>query len=236
MPAINPVYLFADSQPLFWKNNGQLFIKNILSHVSAPEPTAAYVGYANGNQAEFYEIFQSVMASIGIQTCQMLDESYTKCDRDFIATASVILLAGGDPLAGWKKIVSTGLKDDLLKRFSEGAVLLGVSAGAVHLGLSAQGDDGDDSKKGVDTLQIVPFIVSAHDEANEWSGLKSQVLSRGEFARGVGIPFGSGFIYHPDHTIEPIKGSIVEIGQQNCEISINILFPEADQVSDTVLQ
>lgn len=163
----------------------------------------------------------------------MLTESYTDEDEQFIKSASVILLAGGDVIAGWDKIAATDLKKHILTRFVEGAVLVGVSAGAMQLGMCAAGSEGE---KAVDTLQIIPFVIAAHQEEDEWAALKSQVVEKGGYTKGIGIPFGAGMIYHSDHSIEPVKGSIVEITLKGSSPVANILFPEEKSQADCALQ
>lgn len=236
MSDISPVFLFSDSQLMFWKRNGDLFLKTLLKYVNEVEPKAAYIGYSNNNQPEFFEIFRSGMESIGIKHCRMLEEDFSNDDKQFVNEASLILLAGGDVVEGWKKIESTGLKDIVLKRFSEGAVLIGVSAGAIQLGLRATGGAPASESDSTSNFQILPFIVGVHEEADDWVELKAQVLSRGEHAKAIGIPFGSGFAYHPDRTIEPIKSSIVEISVQNRAAVVNILFPNDSQETNNAQQ
>ena len=66
---------------------------------------------------------------------------------------------------GWTAFEETGLKDKLMERYYAGALLIGISAGAIQLGLKGWDEDGV-----FDTLRLVPFVVDAHDEP-AWSGL-----------------------------------------------------------------
>ena len=234
MSKLSPVYLFADSQLLFWKKEGDLYLKDVLKYVSSQNPKAAYIGYSNGNIKDFYDIFQSAMEGIGIQCCRMLGEDFGDEDKAFVEDVSIILLSGGDVAQGWNKIADTGLKELVLKRFSEGAVLIGVSAGAVQLGMGTVSESG--SNDAMDTFQILPFVVGAHQEAEDWKGLREQVLHKGGYTKGIGIPFGAGFVYHPDNTIEPIKGSVVEITLHENDARLNILFPDETTNNNGVLQ
>lgn len=211
MNNISPIYLFADSQLLFWKQDSQLFLKNILKYISSPEPHAAYIGASNNNQKVFFDLFKDAMESIGVQCCRMLGSDFSAPDKDFLEKADIILLAGGDVVKGWDIIQSTGLKTAILKRYSEGAVLIGVSAGAVQLGLCAADTNIEDIYRIFDTFQIVPCMIGVHEEREEWSKLKSLVYKKGDYSKGIGIPFGGGAVYYPDNSFEPLRKSIYEV-------------------------
>ena len=43
--------------------------------------------------------------------------------------------------------------------------------------------------------------------------------------RGIGIPFGRGLIYHTNHTVEPIGGSLQEFAWQDDRLVESHLFP-----------
>jgi hypothetical protein len=47
--ARQPIYLFADSQLLFWKRDGTLFLKTVRDRLARPGLRAAYVGASNGD-------------------------------------------------------------------------------------------------------------------------------------------------------------------------------------------
>ena len=107
MRDISPIYLFADSQLLFWKQDSELFLKSVLNHVSSPKPHAAYIGASNGNQKVFFELFESAMEGIGIHNCRMLGLDFSDQDKDFLEKVSIILLAGGDISKGWEVMEHT---------------------------------------------------------------------------------------------------------------------------------
>ena len=222
-PELKPIYLFADSSLLFWREDGLLFLDSIRNRIERPNPRAAYVGAANGDQPEYYEIFEAAMDAIGIAERRMILSSFPDSDRRSIGEADVILLAGGDFERGWKTIKETGLSDIIARRYLEGVILIGVSAGAMHLGLAGWPEGGDGDL--IESLGLVPFIVSAHDEKNEWEQLKLSVQRAGGLSVGLGIPSGAGAAYHADGSLEPIRRPLIEISARGAASVERLLFP-----------
>jgi cyanophycinase len=221
---IKPLYLLADSQLLFWREGEQLFTQRLREHMDAPSPKAAYIGASNGDQPEFYSIFQSAMESIGISECRMVPSRISEDDKKFLEEANLILLAGGDVERGWTTFKDNGLKDLIPRKRYDGTLLVGISAGAVQLGLGAL--TGTTNMKTEEMFRFAPFFVGAHEEQEEWWNLRALVnLSQTE-ARGIGIPAGGGAIYYPDGTLEPVRKSLVEFSKEDDQVKEKLLLPE----------
>ena len=212
MATIKPIFRLADSQLLFWRQEGGTpFLDRVRAQLDdegpLEDPKAAYLGASNGDAAEFYDLFTSAMHAAGIRTCRLIPTMPDSADFDFLAEADLILLAGGDTLRGWTAFEEAGIKDRLIERYYGGALLMGVSAGAVQLGLKGWDEAGG---KLFDTLRLVPFVVDVHDEPS-WSRLHQAVPRAGEHGRGFGIPTGGGAVYHPDYSVEPVRHPLVEV-------------------------
>jgi cyanophycinase len=222
---VRPIYLFADSQLLFWRNQGTLFLaslRQVLAHDSAK---AAYIGASNGDAPEFYLIFEAAMQGIGIHHCRMIRASFTADDAAYLNEADIILLAGGDVAAGWNSFIETGIKGVIVRRYYEGAILLGISAGAVQLGLCGLIDTGQANEELLDTFKLLPFVIDAHDEQREWARLKRAIRRLGGVAGGIGIPTGGGLIYHQDQSVEAVRHALSEFSIQDGEITEALLMP-----------
>ncbi|HKR95061.1 MAG TPA: Type 1 glutamine amidotransferase-like domain-containing protein, partial [Candidatus Angelobacter sp.] len=190
---IKPLYLLADSQLLFWKGEGGL-PERIRQELSS-SAKAAYIGASNQDQPEFYDLFVAAMESMGLTDCRMIPAQLKDEDKAFLDKAELLLLAGGNVELGWRVFESNGLKDLIPKKRYDGCTLIGISAGAVQLGLGTLSDA--PQPKQIDMFRFAPFYVGAHDEANEWWDLRALVnLSQSE-VRGIGIPAGGGAIYWP---------------------------------------
>lgn len=222
--AIKPIFLLADSQLLFWRDEeGARFTDRARALIDADELgrpiRAAYLGASNGDAPEFYELFLAAMGEIGIRDCRHVPAQPAPEDLAFLEEADLILLAGGDVRRGWTAFEGTGLKDKLIERYYGGALLIGLSAGAVQLGLKGWDEEG-----AFDVLRLVPFVVDAHDEP-AWSGLLRVLPKAGEHARGFGIPSGGGALYHPDYSVEPVRHPLTEVELTESGPRQALLFP-----------
>jgi len=221
---IKPIFLLADSQLLFWREDGAPFLDRVWKAFEEEEPgkllRAAYVGASNGDAPEFYDLFKAAMGEMGIQTTRMIPSEPSAEDLEFFGQADLILLAGGETRRGWEVFQANGLQQKLVERYYAGALLMGVSAGAVQLGLK-----GADETGMFDTFRLVPFVVDAHDEPN-WTLLTRVVPKAGEHVRGFGIPSGGGAIYHPDYSMEPVRHPVVEVSlSEEGQVRQALLFP-----------
>ena len=202
MPTLQPIVLLADSQLLFWRANDQLLLERILK-----ESKAAYIGASNGDNPDFYAIFVAAMEGFGIFDCRMIPSAVAEADLAFLNDADIILLAGGDVELGWRTFLTNGLNNHIVRRYFEGATLIGISAGAVQLGPCGLAADGSL----FETFKLVPFIIGAHEESNNWKTTTDLLRLSPTNTRGIGLPTGGGAIYHDDQTLEPLRHRFVEL-------------------------
>jgi cyanophycinase len=214
MTPLKPIFLLADSQLLFWRENGQLLMERVVKASTRDRLKAAYVGASNGDNPDFYDIFVAAMEKASVFKCRMIPSIVSDEDLAFLNAADIILLAGGDVEAGWQTFVTNGLKDHLVRRYFEGAFLIGISAGAVQLGLCGLRADGSL----IETFKLVPLIIGAHEEANNWKTTTELLRLSAANTRAIGLPAGGGAIYHPDHAIEPLRRPLVELSLRGSKV------------------
>lgn len=225
---MTPIYLLADSQLLFWKQGGAPFLSSVREAVERESPKAAYVGASNGDNPEFYELFVAAMSTIGVDDCRMIHSDLSSAEASFLDEADIILLAGGDVEYGWSVFESNGLNKTIVTRYYEGAVLIGVSAGAVQLGLAGLSTSGEATSDNlIHTFKLVPYIIGAHEEKEEWKDLKKAIRLMGSGVQGIGIPTGGGLIYHTDHSLEPVRQPAYEFSVKGEGFSSSLLFLDA---------
>ena len=157
----------------------------------------------------------------------MIKSSFFDEDQEFLQSADIILLAGGDVQRGWDVIERVGIKEALIERRESGAMLLGVSAGAVQLGLYGFREEDESSTSLFDVLKLVPFAIDVHQEQSDWQRLSTMIRVLDSNVAGLGIPSGGAVIYHPDHTIEPLRLPVLEVTVKDQELRRTLLFPRA---------
>jgi len=220
--AIRPLFLLADSQLLFWKDEaGELFLARVREAVAAPTPKAAYLGASNGDVPDFYDIFVAAMEGIGVRDTRMIPAQPTDADRAFLDEADVVLLAGGDAARGLRAFHEAGLAERVLARYAAGAVLVGISAGAIQLGLRLHAEGAE-----LAAFRLAPVVVGVHDEP-EWAALTAAVEALEGMGRGLGIPLGGGAVVHADLTVEPVRRTLVEISVEGGVVRRALLVPGA---------
>jgi cyanophycinase len=220
---IKPLYLLADSQLFFWKSENDSLAERLRADLDTTNPKAAYVGASNGDQPEFYSLFQAAMESMGISNCRAVPSQPSREDISFLENADLIVLSGGDVERGWRTFEQNGLKELLPRKRFDGAILMGVSAGAVQLGLGHLSNAAQ--PKPLEMFRFAPFYVGAHDEENDWWDLRALVNLSQSDVRGIGIPAGGGAVYQSDGTLEPIRKHLTELAKESARITENVLTP-----------
>ena len=221
------MYLLADSQLLFWRTQEGALLDGIRGLTGKSDPLAAYIGASNDDAPEFYDIFTAAMDGIGIRRCRMLEASFPPAARSFLEEADIVLLAGGDVERGYKVMTQTGMSEIVTRRYLEGAVVIGVSAGAVQLGKCAFLNRGESCAEMLETLNLFPHIVSVHDEKQQWESLANIVRLLDGAATGLGIPSGGGVIYHPDGSLETVRHPADVFTMKNGVMIHGLLLPQA---------
>ncbi len=229
---IKPIFLLADSQILFWNDSQGPFLNRLRNLLEEAKPgkeyKAAYIGASNGDKPEYYEIFESAMKQVNITRCRMIPSNPEADDFEFLTDADIILLAGGDTRTGWDIINENGIQEKLVECYYNGAVMMGVSAGAVQLGLKGWSDRQDNDLEPADyftTMQLVPIIVDVHDEENSWHRLGKIVAEGGQYTHGLGVPTGGAAIYHTDGAYEAVRHTLTEFFYIDEQLKQSLILP-----------
>jgi peptidase E len=204
-----PMFLLADSQPLF-RRAGDVSLLDRVRDVLDVEPArakAAYLGASNGDVSAYYALFQAAMRDIDVVDCKHVRAEPDEAALAFVAEADIVLLAGGDPAVGWRAFQKAGLVDVLRNVPGRGAILAGVSAGAVQIGMLTEGPTPDSP---VSLLSLLPYVISPHQEP-EWASLANLIRRGGGQLVGIGIPTGGAVIAHPDRSIESFRKAFTEV-------------------------
>ena len=220
---IKPLYLLADSQLFFWKSDNDSLAERVRADLDSSNPKAAYIGASNGDQPEFYSLFHAAMEIMAISDCRMVPSQPSPEDTAFLADADLIVLSGGDVERGWHVFEQNGFRELLPRLRYNGAALIGVSAGAVQLGLGCLSNAAQ--PKPLELFRFAPFYIGAHDEENDWFDMRALVNLSQSDARAIGLPAGGGAVYYSDGTLEPLRKPLIEIVKENSSITENLMGP-----------
>lgn len=212
--SLKSIFLLADSELLFYRENGQLLLDRVVKEWKRDQLKAAYVGASNGDHPDFYAIFVAAMEGVGVTNCRMIPSSLSEADLAFLSNAELILLAGGDAEAGWRVFLANGLNEHIVRRYYEGASLIGISAGAVQLGLCCLAANGSL----IETFALAPFVIGAHEESDNWRTTIELLQLSDSSKSAIGLPKGGGAVYHPDHALEPLRYPLVELALEGEEL------------------
>ncbi len=178
-------------------------MSRVLDSLDTPHPKAVYLGACHGDDPAQYMIFTSAMALAGIVDCHAIPTEPGPEDLQRLSRSNLILLAGGNPGRGWAAFENHGVTELIQRRYREGALLMGISAGAILLG--ALGWEGErPTVEGLfPALGLVPMVISVHEDPG-WPLLRIALSHGGIGNQGVGIPMGGGLFYHASRHVEPI--------------------------------
>jgi cyanophycinase len=199
---MSALLLLADSQLLFRPDQ----LPQLLRHCTGQERStsqplsAAYIGAANGNRPEFFDLACSALATLFGQPvpCHFIQSESDIPPKP----CALVILAGGSVETGWAFLQQQPVRDWLEACRSEAdAVFIGVSAGAIHL---ASGCDPEQPSPCAQTyLGWAPLFVAVHEEGENWPTLQvwreaasSQAFSSLPFA---GLPMGGGLWVENDN-------------------------------------
>lgn len=189
-PGAQAVLLLADSQLLFRRDaHDQPALVSLRQRLDMRSPLAAYLGAANGERPEFYELFVFGMRTLGITRCRHVATPADADARAVLSDADLVFLAGGDVVQGFLAWQRDGLVELLARRLTDGAQLVGLSAGAIQLGRPSPVWCGPEGER-LALLSAVPYVVDAHDEP-EWPRLRAALVTCADL-EGLGVPTAAG--------------------------------------------
>lgn len=201
--------LLADSQLLFRPDQLPQLVQRFAGRNSGNEITTAYIGAANGNQPEFFELACSALETLFGKT---LPCHFIRTAQDLLPQpVDVLILAGGSVRAGWEFLQQPRIKHWLEACYRQAdAVIIGVSAGAIHLG------GGCDPEMPLPQAQTclgwAPVFVAAHEEKAGWPS--QAIWQAGDVAVDFcGLPLGGGCWIERGRTM-PVGKGVVSVRRQ----------------------
>ncbi len=216
---IKALLLLADSRLLFNKD----VLERFLNETQTTDLKAAYIGVNNDDDPVFYDLFAAAMDQIGIEEHMHISADFSERQQKFLAGADLILLSGGDTFRGWQILQRTGISENVVKRYYQGSYLIGISAGAIQMGLYGLNEQNEPFQ----TMSLIPLIIDVHDEKNDWAKLQEihHYVDK-NYLTAIGIPAGGGLLYHPGHELEAIEQPLTEFRLADGNLSRQLIMPQ----------
>ena len=158
------LFLMADSTTL-WNAPGAL----ARAIAARGRRQCGYIGVSNGDVSDFYDICVGAMERLGVtDVVHVTGENAAQ----LAASADILVLAGGDTDAGMAAMRARGMDALVRAVYARDGVLVGISAGAVQLGLDGFGMVAHRMEAHVDDLSTldagvhnIPFRTCVHVRA-----------------------------------------------------------------------
>ena len=179
--------------------------------LAGARPLVAWVGAANGDQRAWYERVAKVLrdrygAEVELARTVPTVEFDAAETRSLIEAATMIYIGGGDVGLLAERVRALGLDEQIRRRHREGALVVGVSAGAI--GLTRYWvqfpDDNFEIEKPTrfSCIGALEVAVDCHDEESDWEELRALLEAwereePGATVDAYGIPMGGALEIAP---------------------------------------
>ena len=220
-----PVFLFADCDLLCKNISHEHILKSSIESLNKSDLCAACIDFSNDEHDDFFELFTYAMEQFSITNIMHITQKFSGAERQFLKNANLILLSGGEVDTSWKIIKETKMDKIIRDGYKNGAILVGVSAGAIQLGRIGWSIKEGNSYQFFECLNLAPYLVHIHQEENQWRVLKDIISNYYPGEHGLGIPGKGGLVCYPNHSIQSIKKTAFEIQNVDGKLWENYIFP-----------
>jgi cyanophycinase-like exopeptidase len=184
-------------------------------------PLVLYIGAASSDDSGFGARISAVLEAAGAERVLWPKLTGPKKERErareALAQADLVFVGGGDVEVGVDAFHAADLLGDLRAAARRGAVLAGMSAGAIMLGERwirwPSTKAGDDEAETYACLGLVPCSLDTHGEADDWSEARSFAAVRarevGKEANVLGVPSGAALVIDVDGALHARGAPVV---------------------------
>lgn len=224
MKTMLPIYLLAGGPDAKRKSPDPL-LQMALWELDKAKPSVAYIGAAHGDSRAFYLLIRDLIIAAGAGNVELVPLVKKKSDiekaQSIIRSADCIFVSGGDVKEGMRVLNERSVVPLIKKRYEEGALLIGVSAGSIMLAkhwIDWPDESSDESAELFLCMNIAPVLCDTHGEADGWNELHSLIRLTEENQVGYGIPSGGAMRISPEGTIEALHKPLFRIEKRDGKI------------------
>ena len=175
--------------------------------LAGARPLVAWVGAANEDSQPWFERAATVLRKRYGADMRMVRTGFADESAQLINESPLIYLPGGDVSVLSARLRALGLDEQIRRRHREGALVVGVSAGAI--GLTRYWvefpEDGRAPYR-IPCIGALDVAVDCHDEESDWEELRALLAAwqreePGAVVDAYGIPLGGALEIAPNGTV-----------------------------------
>jgi len=225
MKTILPIYLLAGG-PGAKRQSPDPILQMALRELGKTKPSVAYIGAAHGDSLMFYLFIKRLIVAAGAGKVELVPLAKKKSNiaeaQLIIQSSDCIFVSGGDVSEGMRVLNEKSVIPLIKKRYDEGALIIGVSAGSIMLAkqwINWPDENDEASAELFPCMNLAPVLCDTHGEADKWNELHSLLrLTEGDQI-GYGIPSGGAMRISTDGAVEAISLPLYRIERKGGDIA-----------------
>ena len=225
MKTILPIYLLAGG-PGAKRQSPDPILQMALHELNKTKPSVAYIGAAHGDSLMFYLFIKRLIVAAGAGKVELVPLAKKKSNiaeaQLIIQSSDCIFVSGGDVSEGMRVLTEKSVIPLIKKRYDEGALIIGVSAGSIMLAkqwINWPDENDEASAELFPCMNLAPVLCDTHGEADKWNELHSLLrLTEGDQI-GYGIPSGGALRISTDGTVEAVGLPLYRIERKGGDIA-----------------
>jgi len=230
-----PIYLLAGGRGAK-RESPDPILQMAFRELGKTKPSVAYIGAAHGDSLMFFLFIKRMITAAGAGKVELVPlvkkKSNMEKAQSIIQSADCIFVSGGDVSEGMRILNERSVVPLIKKRYNEGALIVGVSAGSIMLAkqwINWPDENDEASAELFPCMNIAPVLCDTHGEEDKWDELQSLVGLTQDDQTGYGIPSGGAMRISVDGKIEAINMPLYRIERQGGKIAQINDLPETNQ-------
>jgi len=225
MKTILPIYLLAGG-PGAKRQSPDPILQMALRELGKTKPSVAYIGAAHGDSLMFYLFIKRLIVAAGAGKVELVPLAKKKSNiaeaQLIIQSSDCIFVSGGDVSEGMRVLTEKSVIPLIKKRYDEGALIIGVSAGSIMLAkqwINWPDENDEASAELFPCMNIAPVLCDTHGEEDKWNELHSLLRLTDGDQIGYGIPSGGAMRISTDGAVEAISLPLYRIERKGGDIA-----------------